>query len=209
MKIKIFNPESIDGDGYDVLVSPFADGETINYAKELKGDTTALKDLAAMTDYTDKSLVYAADTDNYGIIKRSAAVFENGKLLGISDATVAYSYDEHMPGANGKLYDLKSGKIGVSVDGDITAFELMRAFAICGAEAVIAVKKTKNKEIGGFLLRAYSYLLGIPFLLCAKDGVYAFDPQGNPITPDENGVYTLLPANEYALKTIKIRSTRK
>ncbi len=209
MRIKTFNrADTALDEHYDLLAAGFDENETISYSKELRGETNALKELAKMTENIDKALIYAVDTDNYGIIKHSAAVFENGKLLGISDMTVSYSYDSYMPGANGKLYDLKCGKIGVGLGDDITSFELMRAFAICGAEAVIILQKSNTKEMSGILIKAYAYLLGIPFMLIGKNSVIAADPQGKPVYGDENGIYELMPANEYALKTVKVRSTR-
>ena len=203
-----FNYDDVDGDYFDLLIVGFSDGERLKYAKELSGETNVLKNLAATTQDC-RSLIYAVDTDNYGIIKHSAAVFDNGKLLGISDMTAAYSDTPYMPGANGKLYDLGCGKIGLAVGDDVLSYDLMKSFTVCGAECVIAVTDADVREISAILIRAYSYLLGIPFLLVGKNDCICADSDGNPIIKDKNGNLSLEPLREYALKTVKIRFQRK
>ena len=100
---------------YNLVVMGFNGAEKVKYSKELSGETTKLKDLADYSETSEKTLVAAFDTDNYGIIKHSAGVFDGGKLLGISDMTVAYSDSPYMPGAHGKLYDTAFGKKAVAV----------------------------------------------------------------------------------------------
>ena len=195
-----------DPHGAELLAVGYTDGEIIKYVKELRGETNILKNLSEISVKCDLPLIYAADTDNYGVLKRSAAVLENGKLLGISDMTVAYSDSPLAIGANGKLYDLKCGKVAVAIGDDLLSYELMRAFAVCGAEAVIAFHKLS--EVSGILLRAYAYLTGLPFLLIAKNGVLCASPQGKLSLPDENGLYDLTPLTGYALKIVKVRSER-
>ena len=112
---------------YNLVVMGFNGAEKVKYSKELSGETTKLKDLADYSETSEKTLVAAFDTDNYGIIKHSAGVFDDGKLLGISDMTVAYSDSPYMPGAHGKLYDTACGKIAVAV----RTFQIVRRLR-CG-----------------------------------------------------------------------------
>lgn len=213
MKIKTLNSngsfalDELNENRFDVLVVGFNDDEKIKYSKELRGETNVLKNLAEATK-DGGALIYAADTDNYGIIKHSAAVFENGKLLGISDMTETYSDTIYMPGANGKLYDLHCGKIGLAVGDDILSYELIKSFAVCGAEAIVAITRFRLTETNSIVIRAYAYLLGIPVVLICKDESVCSDPKGNLIKKDENGNFTLIPLSEYALKTVKIRFER-
>ncbi|MDD7186130.1 MAG: hypothetical protein PUH93_00090, partial [Clostridia bacterium] len=73
----------------DLVVMGFNGNEAIKYSKELRGETNKLKQLAAYSETIEKTIVSAFDTDNYGIIKHSAGIFDDGKLLGISDMTVS------------------------------------------------------------------------------------------------------------------------
>ena len=141
MKVKVFIPgtdiikKAHKNQDYDIVVNGFNQTERIRYSKELNGETCRLKTLAECSENTAKTYICAFDTDNYGIIKHSAGVFDCGKLLGISDMTVAYSGSPYMPGAHGKLYDTKSGKIAVAIGDDLFRYELFKSFAVCGAEA--------------------------------------------------------------------------
>ena len=150
MKIKTlkgsvdFTFDELNGDRFDILAVGFRANERINYSKELRGETNTLKNFAEATK-DGGALIYAIDTDNYGIIKHSAAVFENGKLLGISDMTESYSDTPYMPGANGKLYDLQCGKIGLAVGDDILSYELVCGLR-GGSDCCCYQKQNKRNE---------------------------------------------------------------
>lgn len=189
---------------YNLVVMGFNGAEKVKYSKELSGETTKLKDLADYSETSEKTLVAAFDTDNYGIIKHSAGVFDGGKLLGISDMTVAYSDSPYMPRAHGKLYDTACGKIAVAIGDDLLRFELFKSFAVCGAETVIAVRKGESSEINTVLLRAYSYLLGFPILLVCKDKTFASNVKGELVEPKDD-VFELVPIYDFSIKTTKIK----
>ncbi|MBQ7642978.1 MAG: hypothetical protein IJS67_03655, partial [Clostridia bacterium] len=76
MRIRIIDDEKLLSDGTycDMLVCAFAH-KTVYYKKELSGETEHLKTLAKITENADNTLVCPFDTNNYGIIKKSAGVF--------------------------------------------------------------------------------------------------------------------------------------
>jgi hypothetical protein len=76
--------QSTQGD-FDLYLNGFNNCETIKYGKELSGQTAILKSLCEVSKNTNKPIITAFDTDNYGILKQSVGVFENGKLLMISE----------------------------------------------------------------------------------------------------------------------------
>ncbi len=189
---------------YNLIVMGFNGSETVKYRKELAGETTKLKDLAAYSENTRKTLISAFDTDNYGIIKHSAGIFDCGKLLGISDMTVSYDTSPYMPGAHGKLYDTLAGKFAVAIGDDLYRYELFKSFAVCGAEFVVVIRKGDASEINTVLLRAYSYLLGFPILLVCNDKALCSNVKGEIVSPDED-VFELTPLFDFSLKTTKIK----
>lgn len=210
MKARVINCEAptikktYRNQDFNLVVFGFNGAERVKYSKELNGETTKLKDLAAYSENCEKTIVSAFDTDNYGIIKHSAGVFDCGKLLGISDMTVSYSDSPYMPGAHGKLYDTASGKFAVAIGDDIFRYELFKSFAVCGAEIVIVIRKGELKEINTVLLRAYSYLLGFPILLVCKDKAVATNVKGEIVEPKDD-VFELTPLFEFSIKTTKIK----
>ena len=150
MKIKIdvenTFPQKRDlmGD-FDLFINGFNGCERVKYSKELSGQTTTLKDICRLSDITEKTVISAFDTDNYGIIKHSVGVFDRGKLIGISDMSVNLDGGAYMPGIGGKLYETKSGKIGIAVGDDLFSFGLFKSLAVCGAEIIIAVSAFSKK----------------------------------------------------------------
>ena len=84
----------------------------------------------------------------------------------------------------------------------------MKSFAVCGAEAIVAIIQSKIKETSAIVIRAYSYLLGLPVILIGENETICSDPKGRLTKKDENGIFTLTPLSEYALKTVKIRFER-
>ena len=135
-------------------------------------------------------------------------MFEKGKLLGISDMTVALSDSEYMPGSGGNLYQTNICKIGTAIGDDLYSFSLFKALATCGAEIIIAVSSFRKKEINSILIRAYSYLLGVPTVLLYKGGCYVSNVNGELVLPIEDNVYDVEPYTDFILKTTKIKLKR-
>ena len=203
MKVKYLKEIRKDVCGEVLLFSP--SGKTVRYRKELSGETNELKTLAAISEAAEAVVVVPFDTDNYGIIKHSVGVFDKGKLSGISDMTVTYEDSPYMPGVSGSLYDTSFGKIAVAVGDDLYSYELMRSFAICGAEAIISVRTGKS-DMDGIVLRAFSYLLGIPFVSVTPDGVTATDHKGDvTVKTDREEEFSVCSATEFHLKISKTR----
>ena len=203
MKICIENENGQIKKDCDLIIKNHLN-ETVKYSKELRGETNYLKNLAKMSEKIGCAVISPFDTDNYGVQRRSCGVFENGKLLGISDMTVSYESSQFMPGNHGKIYYLNCGKIAVAVEDDLYRYELFKSFAVCGAEAVIIPKKKIKPEIDGIIIRAMSYLLGLPVLIFGNKKVLASNVKGELIE-EKGGSYILQPLNEFTLKTTKIR----
>ncbi len=213
MKIKIdFEnafplPSALDGD-FEIFVNGFNGCEKVKYGKELSGQTSILKHLCDLSKISDKTVLSAFETDNYGILKQSVGVFDKGKLLGISDMSVSLSDTEYMPGSGAKLYQTDKCKFGVAIGDDLFSFNLFKSLAVCGAEIIIALSDFSKKEINSILIRAFSFLLGVPVVLLFKGGCYVSNVNGDLSLPAQNGVYEVEPYADFILKTTKTRLKR-
>ncbi|MBQ7373002.1 MAG: hypothetical protein IJW64_00325 [Clostridia bacterium] len=210
MKIKVDyeNKLPIEKDligDFDLFINGFNDCEKIKYGKELSGQSQTLKGLCALSAKFSKPVISAFDTDNYGVLKKSVGVFEKGKLLGICDASQIIENFDYLPGSSCKLYDLSVGKIGIAVQDDLFSFNLFKSLAVCGAEIIICLTDFSKKEIQSILIRAYSFLLGMPIILTYKGGCFVSDVKGNLNKKTDGEIYQVLPNFEFVLKTTKTR----
>lgn len=182
------------------------ENKTVSYKKELNGESVELKNLAKLSKDLSSVLICPFDTDNYGVIKRSAGVFDKGKLLGISDMAVAYEDSPYMPGVSGGIYETDFGKIGVIIDDDFYSYETLRSYAVCGVKVLVAIKKEKTSDMDKIVLRAYSYLLGLPTVFVSKNEVVSADFKGNLVFDGgKRAKFEISTLSEYYLKISKTR----
>ena len=191
----------------DVAVFGFGCTETVRYRKELSGETSRLKDLSALSEKAGIVLVAAFDSDNYGIIRHSCGVFDKGKLLGITDMSVCRETNGYMPGCGNRVYDTAAGRFAVAVGDDAFSFDLMKSLVVCGAEAVLLLSEKKRTECVKIILRAYSYLLGVPFFYLGDDGGEATAPNGEPVpfSGEKGDRVELTAPADFTIKTTKVR----
>ena len=203
-KNKLPQNDDLIGD-FDLLINGFNCADKIYYGKELSGKTKTLKELCALTHEFKKPIISAFDTDNYGLKKKSAGVFEKGKLLGICDSSTLIGDSDYLPGTNAKLYDLSVCKLGVLVQDDLFSFTLFKSLAVCGAEIIVCLTDFDKKDIYTILTRAYSFLLGVPIVLTYTNGCIVSNVKGEQTTEVESNVYEVLQTLEFVLKTTKTR----
>ncbi len=208
MKIKVVTSKMTDFGGSDIVLLS-DEYRTIKYKKELSGENTELKTLAILSEKTSAVVICPFDTDNYGVFRHSAGVFDNGKLLGISDMTVTYEDSPYMPGVNAGTYETDFGKIAIAVGDDFYSYELLRSYAVCGVKVVFAIKRSGMAEMDRIVLRAYSYLLGIPVVLVAGERTVATDFKGNVVGDFHGeGDFSVEPIGEYYLKISRTRFSK-
>ncbi len=115
-------------------------------------------------------------------------VAENGIILGVSD--MLNSIDGNInPGHSVKTYETKRGKIGVCIGNDLYFPDVMKTFAYCGAETVLCPVEWTATQTDLTLIRAYSFLYGVPVCLIGEgysavsgiDGTLQFSSPLSPV----------------------------
>lgn len=182
----------------------------VNYKSELSGKSNVLHDFASLSRESQKVIISGAITDNYGIIKKSCAIADNGKLLGISDACLNFNDKNYSCGGGYKVYFTSVGKIGVIVCSDILDSEGVKAMALCDADVIVNVSDFFSKEQEHFLLRAYSYLYGVPIISVTSNCVTASDVNGEICckSPLKELEITMPLKKQYRLVTNKRRGVK-
>ena len=186
-----------------------SDYKTVKYKTELSGESAELKLLAKRSEKSNAVIISAFDTDNYGILRHSAGVFDKGKLLGISDMSVSYADSPYMPGTSGGIYETEFGKIAVAVGDDFYSYELLRAYAVCGVKATFALKRESPAPMDEIVLRAYAYLLGMPMVLVSGGKILYSDFKGRiKLSAERYAETEILTVNDYFLSVSKTRFSK-
>lgn len=184
MKILCYNNENalnVSGENflpYDVVVFGFDGLKKISYKNELNGAEKFLPMFATLSKRTKKTVISGTITDNYGIIRKSAVIADNGRLIGISDMNLNVNASGFSQGGGYRVYQTSKYRIGVLVGDDIIDFDGVKSMTFCDADIIIALVGGEDKPQYDFLVRAYSYLFGVPMLIVTSGGVIASDIGG-------------------------------
>lgn len=150
----------------------------INYKNELNGSENLLTNFAKISKNTSKVLIAGAFSDNYGIKRKSCVVADKGKLLGIQDMCLSFDSNGYSVGGSQKIFQTSEGKIGIVVDDDLYNFESVKAMSICDADIIVALIFSEEKPQFSHIIKTYSYLFGVPFVLLTKNSVLISDING-------------------------------
>ena len=161
-----------------ILVFGFNGVDKVNYKKELSGEEGSLSTIAKLSRKDNKVVLSGAITDNFGIIRKSCLIAENGKLLGISDMNFCLDKAPYSSGSGHRIYQTKSHRIGVLVDDDIYDIDSVKSMALLSADVIICIMASEEKQQFNVLVRAYSYLFGLPVVICTSSGIIAGDMKG-------------------------------
>lgn len=149
----------------DLYVFGFAKKE-VSYEKELKGESDFFESVAQFSKKTGALLICGCITDTKGHKRCSAVVAENGRLLGVSDATRAID-DSLGAGACLRVYETKKGKVGVLVNTDLYFQETVQTLVACGADYIVC-PFIGGGELTETLVKASAFFGGVPILFCGE-----------------------------------------
>ncbi len=169
-----------------ILIFGFNGASKISYKKELSGEEDTLSKIAKLSKKGGKVVISGSVTDNFGIIRKSCLVAENGKLLGISDMNYCLDKTPYSSGVGHKIYQTKSYRIGVLVDDDILDIDSLKAMALLSADVIICLLKCDEKQEHSVLARAYAYLFGLPVVICTSSSIIAGDMKGEICSSSNN-----------------------
>lgn len=162
--------------GVDVTLFGFC-GDEVSYEKELKGETDFFEELALLSKCTQGVVACGCLTDTHGHKRKSVAVAENGRILGVSDMLNAID-GEVSSGAALRVYETKVGRMGVVVAEDLLFPEIFKSLAVCGSDFIVC-PFGMMEEIQPILLRACAYSYGVPVFFCADGYCMLADVTGN------------------------------
>ena len=90
----------------DIAVFGFKGLGEVDYESELRGVTDKFEDCARLSKTAGCGVVCACKTKSRGILRKSVAVADRGKLLGISDMTHVIDCEDWKSGAGLGFYSV-------------------------------------------------------------------------------------------------------
>ena len=190
----------------DVAVFGFQGLGEVDYERELKGETEKFEEAAKLSKSVGCGLISGCKTLSRGVLRKSAAVADRGKLLGISDMNYVIDCEEYKSGASLGFYKVNGCKIGLCIENDLMFPDAIKALSMCGCNAVVALLEEVRDNIPPLLIRAYSYLFGVPIIMCAGRTAYFADISGAIATSSQGiNLFDVTPQSRYHLVTTRLR----
>lgn len=190
----------------DVAIFGFQGLGEVDYERELKGETEKFEEAARLSKSAGCGLISGCKTLSRGVPRKSAAVADRGKLLGISDMNYVIDCEEYKSGASLGFYKVNGCKIGLCIENDLMFPDAVKALSMCGCNAVVALLEEVRDNIPPLLIRAYSYLFGVPIIMCAGKTAYFSDISGAIATSSQGvNLFDVTPQSRYHLVTTRLR----
>ncbi len=178
----------------------------VDYGSELDGKTDKFEEVARLSRACGCGVVCGCITCSRGVLRKSAAVADRGKLLGISDMTHVFGGEDYKSGACLGLYTVCGYKVGVCIENDMYFPEGMRALAACGCNLFAVVMEQARDVVPAVLARAYAYLYGVPVVMCAGKTAFFAETSGGLATSNRSvTLFETNPQNTYRLVTTRRR----
>ena len=183
--------------GFDVL------GEA-DYESELRGETEKFEEAARLTKNCSCGGVFACKTVSRGLFRKSAAVADRGKLVGLADMTRVLDGEDYKSGASLGLYKVNGCGVGVCIENDLFCPENVKSLTDCGCNVIVVLAEQLRDVIPPLLIRAYSYLYGVPVIMVAGKTAYFADISGAIASSTQNTtVFEVSPQNRYRVVTTR------
>ena len=114
--------------------------------------------------------------------------------------------EEFKSGASLGFYKINGCKVGLCIENDLLFPDTFKSLSMCGCNAVVVLLEEIRDNIPPLLIRAYSYLYGVPVIMCAGKTAYFADISGAIATSTQNTtLFEVSPKNQYHLVTTRTK----
>lgn len=190
----------------DVALFGFSGLGEVDYERELKGDSDKFDRAARLSKNASCGLVCACTTNSRGLVRKSVAVSDRGRLLGISDMNHVIDGEAYKSGSSLGFYKLNGCKIGLCIENDLLFPDVVKSLTMCGCSVIVAVMEELKDGVPPLLIRSYSYLYGVPVVMCAGKTAYFADMSGAIATSTQRvTLFEVSPKNRYHVVTTRLK----
>ncbi len=190
----------------DLALFGFSGLGKVDYERELKGETEKFEEAARFSKAAGCGIVSGCITSSRGIMRKSAAVADRGKLLGISDMNYVLDGENYKSGASLGVYKVGGCKVGICIENDLFFPDAVKSLCMCGCNVIAALLEELHDNVPPLVARAYAYLYGVPFVMCAGKTAYFADITGAIATSAQSAaLFEVSPQSRYHLVTTRTR----
>lgn len=196
------NPSACRLPSCDIALFPFSSLGEVDYERELSGKSEKFEGMTRLSGASKCAVLCGCRTLSRGLKRKSVAVAENGRLLGISDMLNVVDGDEFKSGAGLGVYKLKGYCVGVCVESDLFFPDNFKAFSMYGCNLIVVHTEGVTDNVPPLLIRSYAYLYGAPVVLCAERSAYLADVDGTLVCSNQRfTTFDITPRNCYRVVT--------
>lgn len=152
--------DKTEGIDCDVIVFGFNGLENVYYERELDGETGKLEDLAIMSRELSAVVVSGCYTYSCNRKRKSAAIADKGRILGVSDMLCNLDDGEFTSGAHLRVYETSAGRIGLVIGEDLFFPEVVKTLSDCDADIAICLYEENVDFLPQVLMRAFAFCYG-------------------------------------------------
>jgi hypothetical protein len=178
----------------------------VDYESEIAAKSDKFEQMANLSRGGACGVICGCHTLGGGLVRKSAAVAEGGKLLGVCDSTHVLDGQPYKSGAGLGVFTMRGIKAGVCVADDLYFPECLKTLSLCGCNLFVGLLEEQHNGIPPLLIRSYAYLFGVPFLLVAGKTAFFADITGcMAASPQEMSLFEAIPRNEYRVVNTRIK----
>lgn len=190
----------------DVAVFGFNGLGEVDYEQELKGESDKFEDAVRLSKTAGCGVLCGCYTKSRGVLRKSVSVADKGKLLGISDMNYVLDNEDVKSGAGLGVYSVGGYKIGLCIENDLLFPDAFKALALCGCSAVVVFMEEIKNILPALIIRTYSYLYGIPVIMCAGKTAFFSEVTGELATSSlPVSYFDVSPCSRYRKVTMRTK----
>ena len=190
----------------DMAVFGFNGLGEVDFESELKGVTDKFEDATRLSKSAKCGVLCGCKTRSRGVLRKSVSVADKGKLLGISDMNHVVDGEDYKSGAGLGVYSVGGYKIGLCIENDLHFPDGFKALSLCGCNVIVAFLEEIKNTLPALLIRAYSYLYGIPVIMCAGNMAYYSEITGEIASSSQpTALFDVDPRNHYRVVTVRTK----
>lgn len=191
----------------DILLFGFEGLGEVDYSRELAGETSKLEDMAILSREAGCTVVAGCVTDSRGVRRRSAAIAEKGKILGVTDMLYVTDPGDYKAGAHLKVFETGAGRIGLCVGEDLFFPSVCESLALFDADVIVSVFGAVEDFVPQLMVRACAFCSGVNVCMCASGLAQIAGPDGEMRmrAAKKECDFAFEPAREYRLTSVRTR----